>query len=137
MNDLQCTNETFLYKKYIFYFILERGTQFVVRWRDRWRDIYSERGLLAPYLLPGARGCQRLHPLESRIERDISYRLRIPGSTLDSDWADSVNLTTWSSYHVISFRLHTWSTSLLRHSAISLFTKHNVTACQTHGVTRN
>ena len=29
-----------------------------------WSDIYSERGLLlVPYLLPEARGCQRLHPL--------------------------------------------------------------------------
>ena len=47
------------------------GTQFFVSLRDRWRDIYSERGLLlAPYLLPGARGCQRLHPLSSRIVRD-------------------------------------------------------------------
>ena len=39
--------------------------------RERWRDIYLERGLLlAPYLLPGARGYQRLHPLASRIVRD-------------------------------------------------------------------
>ena len=38
--------------------------------RDRWRDIYSERGLLVPCLLPGARGYQRLHLLASRIVRD-------------------------------------------------------------------
>ena len=48
--------------------------------------MYSERGLLlAPYLLPWARGCQSLHPFASRIIRDdtnASDRLRIPGSTL-------------------------------------------------------
>ena len=53
--------------------------------RDRWKNIYSERGLfLAPYLLLGARGCQRLHPCASHIVRDVSDRLRVPGSTLDS-----------------------------------------------------
>ena len=73
--------------KYTTHFILERGTPFVVSLRDRWRDIYSERGhLLAPYLLPGSRGCQRLHLLVSRIVRDpnASSRLRVPHSTLDS-----------------------------------------------------
>ena len=60
---------------------------FVVGLRNRWRDIYSERGLLVPYLLPGAGGCQLLHPLASRIireVRDASDRLRVPGSTPDS-----------------------------------------------------
>ena len=75
-------------KIYISHFILERSPQFVVSLRDRWRDIYSERGpLFAPYLLPGARGCQRLHPLASRIVRNdtnASDRLCVPGSTLDS-----------------------------------------------------
>ena len=66
------------------HFILERSTQFVVSLRDRWTYIYSERRLLLTlYLLPGARGCQRLHPLASRIVRDntnASDRLRISGS---------------------------------------------------------
>ena len=72
MNLLQWTNEIhFFIKKYISHLILERGTLFVVSLRDRWRDIYSERGLLlAPYLFPGARGCQRWHPLARRIVRD-------------------------------------------------------------------
>ena len=88
-------NEEDVYiKKYISHFILERGTQFVVSLRDRWRDIYSERGLLlVPYLLPGARGCQHLHPLASCIVRDVrdaSDRLSIPGSTPDS--LDSVEI---------------------------------------------
>ena len=63
------TKHTSLYK-YISHFILERGTQYVVSLRDRRRNICSEKGiLLAQYLLPGARGCQRLHPLSSHIIR--------------------------------------------------------------------
>ena len=134
MNELQWTNEThFFIKIYLSHFISERGTQFVVSLRDRWRDIYSDRGLLAPYLLPGARGCQRLHPLASRIVRDetnASDQLRIPSGTLVSDWTDCLNLTASFSYHVISFRLHTCSTGLPRCTAIPLFTNHNVTARQ-------
>ena len=129
-------NETkhFFIKICLSHFILERGTLFVVSLRDRWRDIYSKRGLLlAPYLLPGARGCQRLHHRASRIVRDnpnASVRLRITGSTLDSDWTDCLNLNAWLSYHVVSYRLHTCSTGQPRHTAILLFTNHNVTACQ-------
>ena len=114
-------NEThFFIKNISLSFYSRKGTQFVVSLRDGWRDIYSERGLLlAPYLLPGARGCQRLHPLASRIVRDVrdaSDWLRIPESTLDSDW--TLNLTEWFSYHVVSFRLHTCSTGLPRRTAI-------------------
>ena len=59
---------------------------------------------------------------------NASDRLRIPGSTLDSDW--TLNLTTWFSYHVVSFRLHTCSTGISRRTAIHLFTNHNLTGCQ-------
>ena len=53
-------------KKYISYFILERSTQFVVSLRDRWRDIYSESGLIfVPYLLPGARGANACTPFQA------------------------------------------------------------------------
>ena len=39
--------------------------------RDRWIDIYSEKGLLLdPYLLPEARECQSSHPPASHIARD-------------------------------------------------------------------
>ena len=133
--EIQLTNEThFFIKIYLPHFILERGTQFVVSLRDRWRDIYSERRLLlAAYLLPGARGCQQLNPLASCIFRDdtnASDHLRIPDSTLDSDWSDGLNLTAWFSYYVVSFRLHTCSTGLPRRTAILLFTNYNVTAGQ-------
>ena len=74
-------NETLLCK-YISLILFLKGPLFVVGLRDRWRDIYSDRGLLlVPYLLPGTRGCQRLHPLASRIVREIrdaSDRLHVP-----------------------------------------------------------
>ena len=124
-------NEThFFIKIYLSHFILERRTQFVVSLRDRWRNIYSERGLLlVPYLPPGASGCQHLHPLASCIVRDNSNTsdwLCIPGLTLDSDWTDCLNLTAGS--HIMW--LHTCSTGLPWRTAIPLFTNHNMTACQ-------
>ena len=62
------TKHTSLKNIHLSHFNLDRGPQFVVSLRDRWRDIYSEKGLLlAAYLLPGASVCQRLHPLASRI----------------------------------------------------------------------
>ena len=112
----------------------KRGPLFVVSLRDRWRDIFSERGLLLVlYLLPGTRGCQCLHSLASRIVRDVgdaSDRLPIPGSTLDSLTGLCLNLTAWLSYNVVSFWLHTCLTSLPRRTAIPLFTNHNMAACQ-------
>ena len=64
--------------------------------------------------------------------REWSDRLRIPRSTLDSDWTLKWSLkeTTWYENHVVCFRLHTCSIGLPRRTAISLFTNHNVTACQ-------
>ena len=103
MNEFQWTNETPLYKKYISHFILERGPTVCRLSRDRWRDIYSERGLLlVPYLLLWAKGCQRLHPLASRVVREVrntSDRLRVPRSTLilcTLSKSDRVVLITWS-----------------------------------------
>ena len=132
--EIQLTKRnTLLYKNISLSFYSRKGHT-VVSLRDRWRDIYSERGLLlVPYLLFGARWCQRLHPLASCIVRDdtnASDWLRIPGSTIDSDWTDCLNLTPWFSYHVVSFRSHTCSTGLPRRTSIPLFTNHNVTACQ-------
>ena len=66
-----------------------------------------------------------------------SDQLRITGSTLDSDCTDCLNLTAWFSYYVVSFRLHTSSTGLTRCTALPLFINHNVTVCQTHGLTWN
>ena len=57
-------NETHLFIKIYLSFYSQKGPPtFVVSLRDKWRDIYSERGLLiVPYLFPGASGCQHLHP---------------------------------------------------------------------------
>ena len=101
------------------------GTQFVVSLRDRWRDMYSERGLLAPYLLPGAGGANAYTPLASHIFRDDLTPL-IGCVSL----ARLSSLTAWFSYHVVLFRLYTCSTGQPRRTAIPLFTNHNVTACQ-------
>ena len=55
-----------LFKKYISHFILERGPQFFISIRDRWRDIYSDRGLLlVPYLLPEPGDVNVWTPLEA------------------------------------------------------------------------
>ena len=129
MNELQRTNEThFFIKIYLSHFILEKGTQFVVNLRDRWTDIYWERGHhLAPYLLPGASECQRLHPLGSRTVRDASDQMRIPGLILF--WLD-----TKSDLVVFISRGPLPVTYLLNRSTSThchfLFTNHNVTACQ-------
>ena len=82
-----CLNEqrgTSIYRN-ISLILFSKGAQFVDSLRDRWRDIYSERGhLLVPYLLWGARGCQRLPHLASRIVRDHSDWLPISRSSLYS-----------------------------------------------------
>ena len=99
--EIQWIVETLLYKN-ISLILFSKGPQFVVGLRDRWRDIYSERGLLVPYLLPGARGCERLYPHASSVVREVrdaSDRLRVPGSTPDSlplFKSDRVVLITWS-----------------------------------------
>ena len=78
-------NEILLYKNISLILYSKRGPLFIVSLRDRWRDIYSERGLLiVPYLLLGARGCQCLHPLANRIVRDDLILCLAECSSLDS-----------------------------------------------------
>ena len=88
MNELQWTNEThFLIKTSLSHFILERGTQFVVSYKEgtsSWPISSS------------------LYTLATRIVRDdtnASDRLRIP-------WLDSLFWLDWLSKadRVISFR---------------------------------
>ena len=68
-------NEEHVYIKIYLSFYSRKGHTVCCKFereRERWRDIYIERGLLlAPYLLPGTRGCQHLHPLASHIARDV------------------------------------------------------------------
>ena len=65
-------------KIYASHFLLRKGSTVCSCLRDRWGDIYSERGLLLPISSSGSQGCQHLHPLESR---DTSDRLPVPLST--------------------------------------------------------
>ena len=62
---------------------------------------------------------------------------RIPGSTFDSDWFDSLNITAWFSYHVVSFRLHTSSTGLSRCTPIPCLLIPTWQLVKANGVTRN
>ena len=96
--------------------------------RDGWRDIYAQReDFFFPSLLPGARGCQPLHP-PCKLVRDASDRLRVPRST-------AILCTLSKSDHVV---LITWSPSGYTpvvpdssdRAVIYLFTNENVTACQ-------
>ena len=73
--------------------------------RDRWRDIYSDRGLLlVPYLFLGARGCQRLHPLqaETSLFGCVSLAQLLILGTLSK--SPCVVLITWSSSGYTPFR---------------------------------
>ena len=112
------------------HFILKRSPRFVISLRDRWKDIYSERGLLlVPYLLPGARGCQCLHPLASRIIRDDLTLSSAVYPWLESQFsALCLKLTAWLLCGLFPVtHLLDLSTST---TAIALFTNHNVTVCQ-------
>ena len=67
---------TFLLISLILFF---KGSTVCLCLRDRGRDIY-QRDDFFPYLLPGARGCQRLHSL-ARSSETTSDRLCVPSST--------------------------------------------------------
>ena len=127
----------FLIKIYLSFYS-RKGPQFVVSLRNRWRDIYSERGLLlVPYLFPGARGCQRLHPLASRIVGDdltplidCVSKAWLPNS-LPRSKSDHV-VITWSPSGYISVGPD--SSDALPSSCLLITTWQLVKA---HGVTRN
>ena len=71
--------------------LFSKGLIFLWCVRDGWRD-YIPREEFFPFLLPGERGCQRLHPFGSR---DTSDRLRVPRST--AILCLCLNLTAWFS----------------------------------------
>ena len=108
--EIQLTKKKhFFIKMYLCHFILERGTQFVVSLKDRWRDIYSQRGLfLAPYLLPGSRGATlqavssetTLTPLIGCVSL---ARLSILTGLTVSIWLRGSHIT-WSPSHYTSAR---------------------------------
>ena len=87
----------FFIKIYLSHLTHERVDVFVVWEMDG--DTYIQReDFFFPYLLPGARGCQRLHPLASSSETS-SVRLRVHRSTVilcTSSKSDHAVFITWS-----------------------------------------
>ena len=120
----------FFIKIYLSHFILERVDVSVVceRWVER--HIYSERGLL----LPGARGCQRLHPLASSSEVLLIgcvFLAQLQFSAL------YLNLTAWfSSRGLLPVTHLLYPTALIMLSSSCLLIKMWQFA-KAHGVTRN
>ena len=83
----------FFIKIYISHTLFSKGLIFLWCRRHGRRELYSKReGFFFPYLLPGARGWQRLDP-PCKLVRDASDQLRVPCSTPKSD---RVVLITWS-----------------------------------------
>ena len=123
---------TLLYKNiYISHFILERVDASVVC--ERWvSETYTQTADFFPYLLPGARECQRLHPLASSSETPLvgcvsHARLRFSALCL--------NLTAWFSSRVLLPVTHLFNLSaLIVLSCLLIITWQLVKA---HGVTKN
>ena len=85
--------------------------------------ISSSGSLGVPTLAPPCNPYRQRRP-------NASDQLRVHGSTLDSDWTLSQNLTGMFFYHVVPFRLYTCLTSLPWRTAICPFTNHNMTTYQ-------
>ena len=83
-------------KIYLSFYSRKGGPLFVVSLRDRWRDIYSD-FFLSHIFFQEPGGCQHLHPLASRVAREVwdaSDWLHVAGSNPDS--LHCLNLTLWS-----------------------------------------
>ena len=103
---IQWTNGRFFIKIYLSFYS-RKGPTVSCQLRDRWRDIYSEWGLFLPVSSSRSQGVPTL-ALPCKLVRDDSDRPRLPCSTpilctLSKNWS-------CSSYHVVSFWLHTCST---------------------------
>ena len=127
MNFNERTNRL-LYKKYISLTLYSRnGGCFCGEW-EMGGETYTKRereDFPFAYLLPGARGCQHLHPLASW---DTSDRLHVPRATAilcTQSKSDRVVLITWSPSGYTPVLLECPDRAV-----IFLFTKQNVTACQ-------
>ena len=121
MNELN----TLLNKKYVSFYS-RKGPLFVVGLRNRWRDIYSESGLLLPISSSGSQGVPTLEP-PCKLVRVASDWLRVPRSTAilyTQSKSDLVVLITWypSGYTAVVLECPDCA-------VIFLFTNQNVTAC--------
>ena len=118
---LQWTNETHFFISLILF--SKRPHYLVVNWEID-GETYTQRGDFFPYLLPGARVRQRLHP-SCKLVWDASDRLRIPRSTaILCLW---LNMTAWFSSRGLLPVIHLLYTIALIEL---LFTNQNLIACQ-------
>ena len=112
----------FFIKVYLSHFILKRVDISVVC--ERWVERHTQReDFFFPYLLPGARGCQCLHPLASSSETIWSTACPLfdcNSCTLSK--SDRMVLITWSlsGYTPVVPECP---------DCAALFTNHNMTAC--------
>ena len=119
-----------VYKKYISRFILRKRPTVCYYLRDRWRDyIYSEKRLIFPYLLPGARGYQRL---ASSSETNWSASCPMFDCYSLHSKSDDVVFITWSPSGYIPVRPECPEALS---SSCALIKMWQVT--KTHGVTRH
>ena len=133
-DEIQWTNEThFFIKKYISHFILEKGPQFVVSWEID-GETYTQREDFFTYLLPGARGCQRLHPLQARQRRPNPLIGCVSLTRLRFS-ALCPNLTAWFSSRDLPPVTHLLNPTAL--IALSCFLITTWQLVKAHGVTRN
>ena len=82
---------TLLYKNISLILFLKRGPLFVVSW-EKDGETYTLREDFFPYLLPGARECQRLLPLASLSETPLIgcvSHARLPGQTSTESFSKS------------------------------------------------
>ena len=130
MNFNEQTN-TLLYKNISLTLYSRKGWCFCSAW-EMGGEIYTQREDFFPYLLPGARGCQCLHPLASSSETP-SDRLHVPHST--AILCLCLDLTAWFSSHGLLLVTHLFYPSALIVLPSLLITMWQLV--KTHGVTRN
>ena len=96
-------------------------------------ETYTKReDFFFPYLLPGARGCQRLHPLASSSETPLLGCVSLARQQLS---ALCLNLTAWfSSRGLLPVTPQLYPSTLIVQSCLLITTWQLIKA---HGVTRN
>ena len=115
---------TLLYKNISLTLYFRKGWFFCGVWEMGGETYTKREDFFFPRLLPGAGGCQHLHPLASSSETPLIScvsHARLCFSTL------YLNLTTWFSSRDLLPVTHLLYPSAL---IMLLFTNHNMTACQ-------
>ena len=102
-------------KGWCFCAVWEMGGETYTQWED----------FFFPYLLPGARGCQPLHPLARSSETPLINCGSLARLRFSALW-----IWLCGSHLVIPFWLHNCSTWVPWHAVIFLFTNQKVTAYQ-------